>query len=76
MMRIAIFLDTWFPQVDGVVTSTVSFAEQLVQKGNRVLIVGPLGRGTSNYVPPKGIEIIQVPSMGLPSYPDYRISRV
>lgn len=75
-MRIAIFLDTWFPQIDGVVISTVSFAEQMVKKGHQVLIVGPLGRQPSNYISPQGIEIIQVPSMGLPSYPDYRIAGV
>lgn len=75
-MRIAIFLDTWFPQVDGVVTSTVSFAEKLAQKGHAVLIVAPLGRQASNYHPPNGIKVIQVPSLALPSYPDYRIAGI
>lgn len=40
-MKIAIFTDTYHPQINGVVTSTETLAAQLEALGHQVLIVGP-----------------------------------
>ncbi|MEM0465861.1 MAG: glycosyltransferase [Candidatus Pacearchaeota archaeon] len=40
-MRIAIFTDTFLPQIDGVVTSTVNLAKGLSEKGHKVYIIAP-----------------------------------
>ncbi|MFC1771197.1 glycosyltransferase family 4 protein [Candidatus Margulisiibacteriota bacterium] len=40
-MKIAIFTDTYFPQINGVVTSTRLLSKELEKRGHQVLIVGP-----------------------------------
>ncbi|MCP4049959.1 MAG: glycosyltransferase family 4 protein [bacterium] len=44
-MKIAIFTDTCYPQINGVVTSTQTLAAKLEDMGHTVLIVGPKMKG-------------------------------
>ena len=44
-MKIAMFTDTYLPQINGVVTSTSTFVEQFEKMGHEVLIVGPKIQG-------------------------------
>lgn len=44
-MKIAFFVDTFFPQVNGVVTSVVGMAEELERQGHKVLIFAPKDDG-------------------------------
>jgi glycosyltransferase involved in cell wall biosynthesis len=47
-MKIAIFTDTFTPQVNGVVTSTKSFAAEFEKQGHEVLILGPKINSATN----------------------------
>lgn len=40
-MNIAVFTDTYLPQINGVVTSTVTFAEEFERQGHNVYIFAP-----------------------------------
>jgi len=67
-MRIAIFTDTYEPQVNGVVTSINSFANELRKKGDEVYIFCPKDnklRKSKYIIPFKSIPFI--------AYPEYRI---
>lgn len=44
-MNIAIFSDTYSPQINGVVTSTITFAHELEKLGHKVYIMGPRMKG-------------------------------
>ncbi len=44
-MKIAIFTETYLPQINGVVTSTVTFTRELERLGHEVIIIGPKMKG-------------------------------
>jgi glycosyltransferase involved in cell wall biosynthesis len=44
-LNIAIFTETYLPQINGVVTSTLTFVEELEKLGHSVLVVGPKMKG-------------------------------
>lgn len=44
-LKIAFFTETYLPQINGVVTSTLTFAEELEKMGHTVLIMGPKMKG-------------------------------
>ena len=46
-MNIAIFSDTYSPQINGVVTSTITFAHELEKMGHKVYIMGPRMKGAT-----------------------------
>ena len=46
-MKIAIFSDTYLPQINGVVTSTQTFSRELEKLGHKVLICGPKMKGAT-----------------------------
>jgi len=73
-MRIAVFTDTFLPQINGVVTSILQFAEELGRRGHAVLIVTPKPRrkpATPYHAP--GVSVVHVPSLPALVYPDFRL---
>lgn len=48
LMKIAIFTDTYSPQINGVVTSTITFAHELEKLGHKVVIMGPRMKGATD----------------------------
>lgn len=69
-MRIAIFTDTYLPQINGVVFSTTTFAEEFRALGHEVLIVAP--KIESETASTK--EVWRFHSMPFPFQPEYRMT--
>lgn len=67
-MRIAMFTDTYEPQINGVVTSIRSFSDGLEKKGNDVHIFAP---GSPNTSYPRNVHPFR--SFPFLPYPGYRI---
>ena len=61
-MRIAIFQDTWKPNIDGVVISTELFMKELKRRGHDVLLVVPRAPGDETEYPD---DHVLVPSVNL-----------
>ncbi len=40
-MKIAIFTDTFLPQINGIVTATINLAKGLADKGHKIIIIAP-----------------------------------
>jgi len=67
-MRIAVFTDTWEPQVNGVVTSIRLFTEELRKKGHEVHIFCPADNKLR-----AGRFVHPVRSIKFSPYPEYRV---
>jgi len=72
-MKIAIFTDTFLPQVNGVVTATISLAKNLADRGHKIYIICPKFNGTS-YFKHKNIQIIRMGSIPAYFYEDFRFT--
>ncbi len=70
-MRIAIFSDSYHPQVNGVVTSIVNLSENLADRGHQVFIIAPKYWGLKENNHP-GIEIIRITSVAAAFYDGFR----
>jgi len=70
-MRIAIFSDSYHPQVNGVVTSIVNLSENLADRGHQIIIVAPKYWGLKEYSHP-GIEIVRITSVAAAFYDGFR----
>jgi glycosyltransferase involved in cell wall biosynthesis len=57
--RIAIFTDTFLPQINGVVTSLLNIAKSLADRGYYILIVAPAAKGCQEFEYPN-IEIKRI----------------
>ena len=67
-MKIGMFTETWFPQVNGVVSSTSWFVEELEKQGHEVEIFAPTP-GEKNY---KGTPVHRFRSFTFRPYPEFR----
>lgn len=70
-MKIAIFTDAFYPQINGIVTSIFNMVENLTQRGHSILIVAPAYRGLKEYSHP-GVTVHRVPSLPASFYDDFR----
>ena len=73
-MKIAIFTDSYFPQINGVVTQINNLHKILVKQGHRVMIVAPSHEKKSRETERHGSKVLLLPSIALPAYEDYRIT--
>ena len=73
-MRIALFSDTWLPNINGVVTSLLNQIKILVQDGHEVFLFVPKTSENKLEKVPDGITIYEFPGVEFPSYPGYRLS--
>lgn len=69
-MRIALFTETFYPKVDGIVTRLCHTVEQLQRAGDEVLVVSP-DYGISEY---KGAKVHGVAGYPLPLYPELKLA--
>ena len=67
-MKIGMFTETWHPQVNGVVSSTSWFAEELKRQGHEVEIFAPLP-GNKSY---NGMKVHRFKSFKFHPYPEFR----
>lgn len=70
-MNIAIFTDAFFPQINGVVTSIMSIAENMTDRGHSVVIVAPRYKLMEDFDNPK-IKVKRIASLPAGFYDDFR----
>ncbi len=69
-MRIALFTETFLPNIDGIVTRLCQTIDHLQRFGDRVLIISP-DYGIQNY---KGSQVYGVSGFPLPMYPELKLA--
>ncbi len=70
-MKIAIFSDAFYPQINGIVTSILSLAGNMADRGHEVVIVAPSYRKLDEIEIP-GVRILRVPSISASFYDDFK----
>ncbi|MEK6970191.1 MAG: glycosyltransferase, partial [archaeon] len=75
-MRIAIFTDSFWPQINGVTTSVWNMCTELSAQGNEFLIFAPKRKKENGSLPAhnENITVRWLPAEPLPTYPDYLIA--
>ncbi len=73
-MRIALFSDTWLPNVNGVVTSLLNQIKILEQDGHDVFLFVPRTSVNKLEQVPDNITVYEFPGVEFPSYPGYKMS--
>ncbi len=68
-MKIAFFTDTFYPSINGVVTSLVDTAEELTRRGHEVLVVAPSTTEKKEFP----FQVHYAMSVSGLVYPDFRI---
>lgn len=71
-MRIAYVTESFPPDVNGVASTAMRVAEELVRRGHHPLVIAPQpARSLPQVATP--YPVIRVPSVGLPLYPGFRV---
>jgi len=73
-VRIAVFTDSYLPQINGVVTQIKNTSEELVKRGHEILIVAPSHNKKFKETNGNGLKVVYLPSLTLPTYSDYKIT--
>jgi len=76
-MNVAFFTDTFLPKFDGIVTSVLNTAGELIRRGHRVLIVAPRIRKEQDEEIKKhnpDLEFMLIPGVPALFYPDFRLT--
>ena len=73
-MNIAIFSDSYYPSIDGVVTQITNMSREFTRLGHRVLVVAPSHSAKFEETGRDGAKVLLLPSIALPTYKDYRIA--
>ncbi|MDR2588886.1 MAG: glycosyltransferase [Spirochaetales bacterium] len=73
-MRIAFFLEIFYPEINGVLTATLNLARNLKSLGHHVLLVVPRSRASEAVREIDGIEVFKVPSIPVYIYPGMRFN--
>ncbi len=73
-MNIAMFSDTFYPRVEGVVITLLNFTQLLSEKGHKVRLYVPNYENIKEREFHKNISIERYTSFKLKSYPDFRIA--
>lgn len=74
-MRIALFTDSFWPQVNGVTISIQNSVETLASQGHHFIIFAPKPNPfPANQPHHPNIQFVWLPSHPLPTYPDYLIA--
>lgn len=75
-MKIAIFSDTYIPDINGVATSTRILRNQLVKRGHQVIVVTSELPSDSDYVDDDDEMILRVPGLELQGLYGYRACNI
>lgn len=71
-MKIVFFTDSFYPNIDGVVTTIVDTSLELARLGHKILIIAPDYKNNPKDNFHKNIQVIRLKSVRLPKYKDYR----
>jgi 1,2-diacylglycerol 3-alpha-glucosyltransferase len=71
-MNIALFTDTFLPNINGVVNAIVHQVDEMSKQGNKFLIF-TAGNEDKNYKYNENVEVVQLKGFTLPTYKDYKI---
>ena len=75
-MNIAIFTDTFFPQINGIVTATVNLSKGLSDRGHKIFIICPEFKNCKEEFKYKNVKIIRIPSIPAYFYEDFRFTSI
>ncbi len=75
-MNIAIFSDSYEPQINGVVTQIKNISNCLAKHGHKILVIAPSPDTRHKEYEKNGVKVLLLPSIALPTYPDYRITHI
>jgi len=75
-MKIAIFTDTFYPQINGVVTSLTDLAKGMTDRGHKVFIVAPEDKGDYTEFQYKDIEVLRLPAINASFYEGFKWSAI
>src|SRR5438876_84846 len=71
-MRIALFTDSFWPQINGVTTSILNTCTELAAQGHEFLIFAPKPKSFPSEPPHiPNVRIVWLPAEPLPTYTDY-----
>ncbi|MBB6479085.1 glycosyltransferase [Spirochaeta isovalerica] len=76
ILKIAYFSDTFYPQINGVVSSLINLARSLADKGHKIYIVAPkVDKDFEEFSYP-GITILRISSVKASFYEDFRWAKI
>lgn len=75
-MKIAIFSDSYYPMVNGVVTSMMDLAKGMADKGHKVFIVAPVADKDYKEEEYPNITVLRVPAVNASFYDGFKWSSV
>ncbi len=75
-MRLAVFTDSYTPQINGVVTQIINITAEFLKRGHKVMVIAPSQDSKFRHAKGDngGFEEIFLSSIALPTYKDYRIT--
>jgi 1,2-diacylglycerol 3-alpha-glucosyltransferase len=73
-MKIAIFTDTFLPNIDGVVSSILNLVKGLSDSGHKIFIICPRYSKIKEEFSYKNIEVIRVSGIPALFYPNYKLT--
>ncbi|MDR1932660.1 MAG: glycosyltransferase [Spirochaetales bacterium] len=73
-MRIAFFLEIFYPEINGVLTASLDLARNLRDMGHYILLLVPRDKACEDVRDIDGIEVFKVPSFPSYIYPGLRFS--
>jgi len=73
-MRVAFFIEIFYPEINGVLTATLNLAENMKRRGHQVLLVAPYSREFHEPRILNDIEVFYTPSFSTFVYPGVRFT--
>jgi glycosyltransferase involved in cell wall biosynthesis len=73
-MKIAYFTDTYFPEVNGIVTSILGISEKLAQRGHKIIIFCPKYHNKKEIQTHRNIRVIRIFAVPLVTYTEVRVA--
>ncbi len=71
-MNIAFFIEVFYPEINGVITSTLDLARNLSNRGHKVVLVVPYNKHIADLEWIEGIRVVKVASISTFIYPGVR----
>lgn len=73
-MKILIATDTYYPSINGASYFTQRLATMLAKRGHQVYVLAPSMTSKNHISKNEGVHVYGVRSIGVPIYPDFRVS--